>query len=95
VLLARLGTDHSTGRVIDALKDRIQTLPAQPARSPICDHGKELAAHKTFTVQTRVDVCFCDPHSPWRRGSNENTNGRLRKTLARKTPAEQINELLR
>jgi transposase, IS30 family len=81
VMLARLGNEHGTLRVIEALKQQIQTLPAQLARSLTWDQGKELAAHKTFTVQTGVDVYFCDPHSPWQRGSNENTNGLLRQYL--------------
>jgi transposase, IS30 family len=81
VLLARLGNDHSTLRVIEALKQQIQRLPAHLKLSLTWDQGRELAAHQQFTVQTGVSVYFCDPHSPWQRGSNENTNGLLRQYL--------------
>jgi IS30 family transposase len=80
--------------VCEALKQSITTLPQQLRRSLTWDQGKEMAEHRRFSVQTGVDVYFCDPRSPWQRGSNENTNGLLRqyfpkgKTLAGITQAE-------
>jgi IS30 family transposase len=61
-----------------ALAASITTLPAQLRRSLTWDQGKEMAEHRRFSVDSGVDVYFCDPHSPWQRGSNENTNGLLR-----------------
>ena len=77
VLLARLPRRDSA-TVVRALARRIQRLPASLKQSLTWDRGKEMAQHKDFTVATDVQVYFCDPHSPWQRGSNENTNGLLR-----------------
>ena len=65
-------------RVADALARSIATLPAQLRRSLTWDQGHEMSEHRGFSVKTGVDVYFCDPSSPWQRGSNENTNGLLR-----------------
>jgi len=67
-----------TVSVTKALAKKVRQLPAQLRRSLTWDRGSEMAAHKEFTVATDVQVYFCDPHSPWQRGSNENTNGLLR-----------------
>ena len=67
-----------TESVIDALVRQVKHLPAGLMSSLTWDRGTELADHKQFTVATNVNVYFCDPQSPWQRGSNENTNGLLR-----------------
>jgi IS30 family transposase len=67
-----------TASVVSALSQQVRQLPVQLRRSLTWDRGKEMAGHKNFTVATDVQVYFCDPRSPWQRGSNENTNGLLR-----------------
>jgi IS30 family transposase len=84
VLLVRVPSKETTP-VVRALARHIQTLPAGLMASLTWDRGKELSAHKAFTVATNVRVYFCDPHSPWQRGSNENTNGLLRQYFPKGT----------
>ena len=67
-----------TATVVAALSKHVRKLPQELRRSLTWDRGKEMADHKNFTVATNVQVYFCDPRSPWQRGSNENTNGLLR-----------------
>jgi IS30 family transposase len=77
VMLVKVaGKDTET--VINALIKNARKLPQELFKSLTWDRGKEMAAHKRFTLATDIKVYFCDPHSPWQRGSNENTNGLLR-----------------
>ena len=85
VLLTQLGNDASTETVTAKIAEQIVRLPEQLRRSLTWDQGKEMAAHADFTVATGVKVYFCDPHSPWQRGSNENTNGLLRQYFPKGT----------
>ena len=82
VMLVRL-PNKETQTVIRALARRIRRLPQGLMRSLTWDRGTELAAHRALTIATDVQVYFCDPQSPWQRGSNENTNGLLRQYLPR------------
>jgi len=78
VMLFRLPHGRSAEAVRVALTRVILTLPAELRRTLTWDQGKEMAEHVRFSMDTQMQVYFCDPHSPWQRGSNENTNGLLR-----------------
>jgi hypothetical protein len=85
VVLVHLPDGRSAELVRDALVETVQRLPAHPTRSLTWDQGSEMAAHGSFTIATDMPVYFCDPASPWQRGSNENTNGLLRQYFPKGT----------
>lgn len=84
VLLVPLPAGRKAWMVRKAIANKIRHLPAALRRTLTWDQGKEMAEHAKFTIDTGVQVYFCDPHSPWQRGSNENTNGLLRQFLPKK-----------
>jgi IS30 family transposase len=77
VMLVRV-TSKDTKTVINALIKHAHKLPRELYKSLTWDRGKEMADHQRFSLDTNIKVYFCDPQSPWQRGSNENTNGLLR-----------------
>jgi IS30 family transposase len=85
VMLLHLPTDHGAEQVRLAMTKAIRSLPAFMAKTVTWDQGREMSHHATFTVDTGVEIYFCDPHSPWQRGSNENTNGLLRQYMPKST----------
>jgi IS30 family transposase len=83
-MLAKVaGKDTQT--VVSALIKQAKKLPKELYKSLTWDRGKELTDHRRFTLATKIDVYFCDPQSPWQRGSNENTNGLLRQYFPKGT----------
>ena len=84
VTLAKVA-NKDTQTVVSALIKQAKTLPNELYKSLTWDRGKELADHRRFTLATNIEVYFCDPQSPWQRGSNENTNGLLRQYFPKGT----------
>ncbi len=89
VILAKVA-NKDTATVVSALIKQARKLPRELYQSLTWDRGKELADHKRFTLATEVDVNFCDPQSPWQRGTNENTNRLLRQYLPRERICRSI-----
>jgi transposase, IS30 family len=85
VMLTELGTAARADTVSAKIAERILRLPEHLRRSLTWDQSREMARHADFTVATGVQVYFCDPHSPWQRGSNENTNALLRQYFPKGT----------
>ena len=99
VMLAKVKNNH-TATVVNALIKQSRKLPDELYKSLTWDRGHELADHKRFTMETNIDVYFCDPRSPWQRGSNENTNRLLRQYLPKGTDLSkhsqaQLNKIAR
>ena len=91
VMLVRLDSKAS-GDVVAALAHHVRSLPAQTMQSLTWDRGSELSEHARFSLATDVKVYFCDPHSPWQRGSNENTNGLLRQFFPRGVSLRDVSQ---
>jgi IS30 family transposase len=85
VMLAYLGKDATTENVTQKIAEQIVRLPEHLRQSLTWDQGREMSHHLEFSIATGVRVYFCDPHSPWQRGSNENTNGLLRQYFPKST----------
>ena len=92
MLVALPRGDHQADAVADALAAAITRLPKQLAKSLTWDLGHEMAQHARFSAETGVTVYFCDPKSPWQRGSNENTNGLLRQYLPRRLNFRELTQ---
>lgn len=85
VMLLHLPGDHTSRTVADAMIAAMKTLPEQLRGSVTWDQGRGMARHQEITLATGMPIYFCDPHSPWQRGSNENTNGLLRQYFPKGT----------
>jgi transposase, IS30 family len=92
LLLLHLPEGRDAQRVDAAMRHAVTKLPGQFFRTITWDQGKELAKHAAFSVDTGIGVYFCDPHSPWQRGSNENTNGLLRQYMPKGTDLSTLTE---
>ncbi len=83
---------HGAEAVRDAIAEKIATLPVQLRKSLTWDQGAEMAQHAQLRIETTLDIYFCDPRSPWQRGTNENTNGLLRQYFPKGTDIGRYSE---
>ncbi len=90
--LVALPDGHGAEAVRDALIRSVGSLPEQLRRSLTWDQGKEMREHAQFTIDSGIQIYFCDPRSPWQRGSNENTNGLLRQYLPKRTDLNRFSQ---
>jgi len=91
VMLVKVG-GKDTATVVNALIRNARRLPKELYKTLTWDRGKEMAAHRRFTLATDIQVYFCDPHHPWQRGSNENTNGLLRQYMPKGLDLSNISQ---
>jgi IS30 family transposase len=92
VMLLHLPGDHTAETVRNAMAKKVQTLPGHFMKSITWDQGSEMAQHQRFTIDTGIAIYFCDPHSPWQRPTNENTNGLLRQWMPKGTDLSHFTE---
>ena len=92
VMLFGLPDGNTAEAVRDALTQTVQRLPEHLWQSLTWDQGREMAQHVQFSIDTGVDVYFCDPKSPWQRGTNENTNGLLRQYFPKGTDMAKLTQ---
>lgn len=90
VMLFALPDGHRAELVRNAMAKKIRSLPTELRRSITWDQGPEMSQHAKFTIDTGIQIYFCDPRSPWQRGSSENTNGLLRQYLPKTTDLSTV-----